>query len=171
MTCGPSVRGTTAFRSSPSPPYEFLLNAITRSEENVFELPDVLSQAGGGSSSHLNPTWHEGSKSELDLARDHIGSYCTPMICVMHDPLGAPRHRGSAPRCIGPKLPENSSLTTYRSCRTGREPGAPGRYEVRRASPAPSLEVPGTDVFGLCNRRAASDPVPQRPGAEPAPGK
>src|SRR6266571_6271167 len=81
-----------------------------------------------------------------DLARDHIGSYRTPMICVMHDPLGAPRHRGSAPRCIGPKFPENSSLTAYRGCRTDREPGAPGRYQVRRASPVPSLQVPGTDL-------------------------
>ena len=81
-----------------------------------------------------------------DLAWDHIGSYRGPMICVMHDPLGAPRHRGSVPRCIGPKLPENSGLTTYRSCRTGREPGAPGRYDVRRASLVPSLQVPGTDL-------------------------
>ena len=91
------------------------------------------------------------------------GSYWVllhPMICVMHDPLGAPRHRGSAPRCIGPRLSENSSPTTYRNCRTGREPGAPVRYEVRRASPVPSLQVPGTDLSDCAiGRRFRSDRV------------
>ena len=163
----PSARGTTASRSSLSPPYELLLNAIIRSEEMFLSCPTFRARHG----EVIVPLGMNDQSWNPDLARDHIGSYRGPMICVMHDPLGAPRHRGSAPRCIGPKLPENSSLTTYRSCRTGREPGASGRHQVRRASPVPSLQVPGMDLSDC----AIGVPVLVRfrsePHAEPALGK
>jgi hypothetical protein len=131
--------------------YEFLLNSVIRTED---AMPSATKT--------LPATWN------LDLARDHpYWVLPRPNDLCYADPIGRSAAsakiallRSPEPRCISPKLPENSSPTRFRDCRTGRGPAHLSRYEVRRASPVPSVEViPGTDIFGLCSRRAAFDPI------------
>ena len=117
-TGGPSARGRTASSSSPS--FVGVPSQLDHTPGGlVLELPDILSQVAGRV---FVPLGIKGQSWNPDLARDHsywvlprpndlcyadlIGrSAASPEIALL---LGSPE-----PRCISPKLPENSSLTTF----------------------------------------------------------
>jgi hypothetical protein len=177
-TGGPSARGRTASSSSPS--FVGVPSQLDHTPGGrVLELPDILGQVAGRSSSHLASRIRVGNP---DLARDHsywvlprpndlcyagpVGrSAASPEIALM---LGSPE-----PRCISPKLPENSSLTTFGDCRTGSGPAHLSRYEYAGPRPCHRWRSFQARTFSDC---AIDVPLlarfeSQRPGAEPAPEK
>ena len=117
-TGGSSARGRTASSSSPS--FVGVPSQLDHTPGGrVLELPDILSQAAGRV---FVPLGMKDQSWNPDLARDH--SYWVlprPNDLCYAGPIGrsaasakiALLLRSPEPRCISPKLPENSSLTTF----------------------------------------------------------